>query len=150
MPGRLRFSLPHDPTQRKRLTLSQNSPSAGAATRRRLTTTNSDPQGLFVDRDGTVYVAEHGGGYLATHVARIAPGGDVTEWNDTDEAPEGVAPGPGGSIWFTQGCAGLGVLEHGKLEQFIVPGITGESAAIVRAPDGTLWFSQDGRGRSQR
>lgn len=116
----------------------------------RLPTLNSDPQGLFVDRDGSVYVAEHGGPYLGTHVARILPGGRITEWNDTDEAPEGVAPGPGGSIWFTQGCAGLGVLTHGKLEQFVVNGITSESAAIVRAPDGTLWFSQDGTARIGR
>jgi virginiamycin B lyase len=62
----------------------------------------------------------------------------------------GVAPGPDGSIWFTQRCAGLGVLKHGKLQQFIVPGITGESAAIVRAPDGTLWFSEDGTARIGR
>lgn len=116
----------------------------------RLRTPNSDPQGLFVDRDGSVYVAEHGGPYLGTHVARISPGGRVTEWNDTDEEPMGVAPGPGATIWFTQRCAGLGVLKGGKLKQYIVPGITGESSAIVRAPDGALWFSEDGTVRIGR
>lgn len=116
----------------------------------RLPTAGSNPEGLFVDRDGSVYVAEHAGGYEATHVARISPGGRVTEWNDTDEAPQGVARGPDGSMWFTQDCAGLGVLARGKLKQYSVPGITGESAAIVRAPDGTMWFSQDGTARIGR
>jgi virginiamycin B lyase len=116
----------------------------------RLPTPGSNPQGLFVDRDGSVYVAEHAGPYLGTHVARISPGGHVTEWNDANAAPMGVARGAGGSIWFTQSCGGLGLLSHGKLKQYVLPGITGESAAIVRAPDGTVWFSQDGSARIGR
>ena len=116
----------------------------------RLPTAGSNPEGLFVDRDGSVYVAEHAGPYNATHVARIEPRGRVAEWNDADFAPQGVARGPDGAIWFTQGCAGLGVLVHGKLKQYPLPGITGESAAIVRARDGTMWFSQDGTARIGR
>jgi virginiamycin B lyase len=64
--------------------------------------------------------------------------------------PEGVAPGPRGTVWFTQGCGGLAVLKGGKLQQYALPGITGESAAIVRAPDGALWFSEDGTARIGR
>jgi virginiamycin B lyase len=116
----------------------------------RLPTEGSNPEGLFVDRDGSVYVAEHAGPYLGTHVARISPGGSIEEWNDSNDMPEGVARGPDGAMWFTEGCGGLAVLAHGKLEQYALPGITGESAAIVRAPDGTMWFAQDGTARIGR
>ncbi|HZZ00601.1 MAG TPA: hypothetical protein VFE36_13620 [Candidatus Baltobacteraceae bacterium] len=115
-----------------------------------LPTAHSNPQGLFVDRDGSVYVAEHFGPYLGTHVARISPNGSVKEWNDAGNMPVGVAPGPNRSVWFTQSCGGLGVLSHGKLTQYVLPGITGQSAAIVRAPDGALWFSEDGTARIGR
>jgi virginiamycin B lyase len=64
--------------------------------------------------------------------------------------PIGAARGPNGTMWFTEGCAGLAVLAHGKVKQYLITGITGQSPAILRGPDGAMWFSEDGTARIGR
>ncbi|MBV8654856.1 MAG: hypothetical protein JO160_02355 [Candidatus Eremiobacteraeota bacterium] len=113
-------------------------------------TRGGEPEGIVAGGDGSMYFAEHMGPNYATHVATIASDGHVTEYNDSNLMPIGVAAGPNGSMWFTQGCAGLAVLSHGKVTQYPISGITGESPAIVRAPDGSMWFSEDGTARIGR
>jgi virginiamycin B lyase len=123
---------------------------AGVVRQYHLPTRGGDPEGIAAAPDGNLYVAEHFGPNYATHVARVTPTGRITEWTDSNFMPEGVSPGPDGSIWFTQGCAGLAILRRGKVEQYLISGITGETPAIVRGPDGAMWFSQDGTARIGR
>jgi virginiamycin B lyase len=116
----------------------------------RLPTRNAQPEGIVATKMGDLYFAEHAGPRYATHVARITLGGRITEWNDSNYMPAGVAPGTDGSVWFTQNCGGLAHLLHGKVEQYPLPGISGETTAIVRAPDRSLWFAEDGTARIGR
>jgi len=116
-----------------------------------LPTHSGQPMGIAAGPGGALYFAENRGGPYSTHVGRITMRGHITEWTDSNEMPQGVAPGPDGSMWFTQGCGGLAVLDaHGKVSQYVIDGIPAESPAIVRAPDGALWFSEDGTARIGR
>ncbi|MBV8147708.1 MAG: Virginiamycin B lyase [Candidatus Eremiobacteraeota bacterium] len=115
-----------------------------------LPTRDAQPRGIVSTGSGDLYFAEHAGPRYATHVARITLRGRITEWNDSNYMPAGVTPGAGGSIWFTQNCGGLAQLSHGKVNQYPLPGIAGETTAIVRAPDGTVWFAEDGTARIGR
>jgi virginiamycin B lyase len=116
----------------------------------RLKTYDSQPEGIAPGPGGALYFAENGYAY-ATHVGRISTDGRITEWNDSNAMPKGVAAFSGGSVWFTDGCGGLTVLDpRGKVSQYPLNGIPGETPAIVRAPDGALWFSEDGTARIGR
>lgn len=115
-----------------------------------LPTRDAAPEGIASTPGGDLYFAEHGGPLYATHVARITLGGRITEWNDSDYLPTGVAPGTGGTVWFTQNCGGLAELTRGKVRQYLLPGIAGETPAIVQGPDRAMWFAEDGTARIGR
>ena len=115
-----------------------------------LPTHHAQPKGIVSTPAGDLYFAEHAGPLYATHVARITLRGRITEWNDSDYMPVGVAPGIDGSVWFTQNCGGLAQLTGGTLSQYPLPGIAGETTAIVRTPDRAIWFAEDGTARIAR
>ena len=110
----------------------------------------SQPEGIALGDDGALYFAENAGSAYGTHLGRISGQGRVQEWNDSNYAPKGVAAGPHGTVWFTQGCAGLAVLHGGKAAQLPLDGISGQTLAIARGPDGAMWFAEDGTARIGR
>jgi streptogramin lyase len=71
------------------------------------------------------------------------PGGTVT-------APDGIAVGPGNSIWFTEfGADKIGTINPGTdaISEIPVPTPNAEPFRIALGPDGNLWFTEYGAGQ---
>jgi len=89
--------------------------------------------------DGNVWVALSGG---PPDIARVTPGGTVTEYNPPDIAdPVGITSGPDGNIWVTQagGVARFSPADpQGTDEKFAIADIA-DPRGIVTGPDGNLW-----------
>jgi virginiamycin B lyase len=123
---------------------------SGRIRRYPLLSKNAQPEGIASGDDGSLYIAENEGpNQYATHVARMTTSGNVVEWGDGDYMPMGAATGPSGEEWFTQGCGGLSLIEttdgpSHPLSLYYTPGTAGETPAIVRGPDGGMWFNEDG------
>src|SRR2546426_11380890 len=67
------------------------------------------PEGPVWAPDGTVYVTEIEGG----RITAVAPDGAKRTFADTGGAPNGAAPGPGGSLYVTNnGGRGTGYIQR--------------------------------------
>ncbi len=87
----------------------------------------------------TIGVALSGG---PPDIARVTPGGTVTEYDPPDIAdPVGITSGPDGNIWVTQagGVARFSPADpQGTDEKFAIADIA-DPRGIVTGPDGNLW-----------
>ena len=68
--------------------------------------------------------------------------------------PAGIAVGPGEDLWFTDD--GTNVKGHnlvgrmtpdGEVQEFPIPSVNAEPAAIVMGADGAMWFTEPERTR---
>src|SRR5207237_1184647 len=79
-------------------------------------------------------------------IGRITTAGVLTEFPvPGGGAPEAIATGPDGALWFTEFSTNqIGrITTAGAITEFTVPG-AGGLYGIVSGPDGALWFTQSG------
>ncbi len=98
----------------------------------------------------------------ANKIGRITTAGVVTEFPipTADSAPNGIAAGPDGNLWFTEHAANqIGrITTAGVITEFSIPTVNSVPGGIAAGPDGNLWFTEyvgnqigritDGRRRS--
>jgi streptogramin lyase len=129
---------------------------AGSMTEFGLPDTGGSPYGIAVGPDKNIWFTVTGVGQgRADWIGRIAPSGEVTKFSAGSPidpaywtAPEGIAAGPDGNIWFTEAGAGrIGrMTPAGIITEFPIPGgQAGSPRGIVAGPDGNLWFIEAGR-----
>jgi streptogramin lyase len=110
-----------------------------------LPTQPAGPAGITVGPDGNLWVAAA----RSDRIARVTPGGAVTEFT----LPAGREPTDittsGGLIYFTEREGDrIGRLDpaagniQASISEFIVPGADSHPTAITPGPDGNVWFSQ--------
>lgn len=107
-------------------------------------TPNSQPYGVRLFNDGSVFFTERAAGQIgkiapgassATEIATLAPG----------SFPIDVVQGPDGSAWFTEFAAnkiGRVGVDGGTPVEFAVPTPDSAPGGIVVGPDGALWFTE--------
>ena len=89
--------------------------------------------------DGNVWVALSGG---PPDIARVTPGGTVTEYDPPDIAnPVGITSGPDGNIWVTQagGVARFSPADPVNTDEKFAIADIADPRGIVTGPDGNLW-----------
>lgn len=104
---------------------------------------NSGPYGITTGPDGNLWFTER----IGDRVARITPGGAVTEFSMgiSGANAHDIAAGPDGNLWFTD-------FGHGRVDRMTTAGVvtefdvTGGSALVVpvgiaSGPDGNLWYA---------
>jgi streptogramin lyase len=118
---------------------------SGALTRI-LVTTTSLVEAITAGPDGNMWVTVRSG-TLGKRIARITPGGGVTEFptGDTDGSFVGrIASGPDGNLWFTsEGTSRIGrITTAGAVTFFntLTPGAA--PRGIAAGPDGNVWFTE--------
>ncbi len=86
---------------------------------------------MVVGADGALWFIEQ------RAIGRVTTSGAITEYPAA--APQAIAAGPDGALWFTQGSGGIGRLTTaGASSSFAAGGTSG--AAIATGSDGNLWF----------
>jgi len=119
--------------------------------------TESGPEGIAAGPDGNLWFTEpYGRTPYETgltkpgRVGRITPAGKVTEFSaGISDAPEGIAAGPDGNLWFTEGSGKIGrITPAGKVTEFITAGLS--TTGITAGPDGNLWFTEADDGKIGR
>jgi streptogramin lyase len=97
--------------------------------------------------DGNLWVS------AGTSIARVTPSGSITEYPipagelppGAPQSAEGIAPGPGGDIWFTEPFANrigkLDIHTH-AIAQFHIPTTSSFPQDITAGPDGNMWFTE--------
>jgi streptogramin lyase len=107
-------------------------------------TSNSQPVGITVGRDGNLWFTEYGG----NKIGRITPAGVVTEFAipTAGSQPYGITLGPDGNVWFTEYAANkIGRLAPGgAVIEFAIPTAHCAPTEITAGPDGKLWFTEQG------
>src|SRR4051812_10390691 len=79
-----------------------------------------------------------------------AAGAAITEFGIPTAAarPAGIAAGPDGALWFTEGAQKIGrITTAGALTEFALPAAP---ADIAPGPDGALWFTEQSAHRIGR
>jgi pSer/pThr/pTyr-binding forkhead associated (FHA) protein len=80
--------------------------------------------------------------------ASSAAGQTITEFGPA-ETPLAIAPGPDGSLWFTEywrGANKIGrITVNGEITKFLIPTDASIPSGITAGPDGAIWFTE-GRG----
>lgn len=113
-----------------------------------LTTGGSQPTGIVSGPDGNLWVAEVAG----SRIARVTPGGTVTEFT----LPAGREPTElaslGGAIYFTERAgnrigrinpaAGTDPMIQASIAEFTVPGAGSAPTGIAAGSDGAVWFTE--------
>jgi virginiamycin B lyase len=106
----------------------------------------SQPRGLAVAPDGSVYVAETGTNIGGNAIARIGRDGEVREFRaEGVGSPWDIVIGPDGAVWFTEvGVGALGRLDPatGAMRQFPLPSRGGQPEALAVGADGALWGTE--------
>jgi streptogramin lyase len=79
-------------------------------------------------------------------LAHVVCGQDITEFavQSAGSHPSGIAPGPGGDLWFTELLADkIGqITTAGVITEFALPNAGSAPLAITKGPDGNLWFTE--------
>ena len=125
-------------------------PSAAAITEFSLNTPASTPSGIAAGPDGNVWVAESS----SSRIARVTPGGTVTEFAlPAGREPLGITSA-GGLVWFTERLgnrigrlnpsAGSDAAIQASLAEFLVAGAGSKPTGIAAGPDGNVWFTENG------
>lgn len=129
---------------------------AGVITEFPLPVANSDPSGITLGPDGNLWFAEarcldcvFGSPGSAEVIGQITPAGAITEFSTPNSLasgePLGIASGPDGNLWFTEGGgANIGrITPAGVVTEFPLP-VQNSGAdlpvAIANGPDGNVWF----------
>jgi streptogramin lyase len=98
---------------------------------------DSQPRFIVAGRDGKLWFSENGS------IGRITPQGAVKEFPlSAGVSINGLAAGPDGNIWFTDGAGKVGRLspQNGTIKEFPLPTHHVTPGPIVAGPDGNLWF----------
>jgi virginiamycin B lyase len=78
-------------------------------------------------------------------IGRITTAGVITEFAlpTAVSNPWGIAAGPDGALWFTQGADVIGrITTAGVITEFALPTADSSPTGIAVGPDGALWFTQ--------
>lgn len=121
---------------------------AGTITEYTVPTASSEPWGVAVDANGTVWVAE----YAASIIASFAP--NTQTWTSyatltKNAQPRDVAIGPDGNPWYIDfNSHHIGTIDNGAVTEYTLPvsdpeGITVESATQANAG---IWVALNGNG----
>ncbi len=110
-----------------------------------LPSASAAPDSITTGPDGNVWFLELG----SSNVARITPGGTVTEFpvsanSLNTEARPVITSGPDGNLWFTEvaGNTIARITPTGTLHQFALPEALDQPIGITAGPDGNLWFTE--------
>jgi len=90
--------------------------------------------------DGNIWFAE----YNSSHIARITPGGVITEIPTPrpDSAPCSMTVGPDGALWFSGGFGIMRMTLAGVFTEFLTNG----ASMVITGPDGNIWFIESTAG----
>ena len=113
---------------------------AGTITEFPLPTPNAKPFGIDSD-DGNVWFGETN----SLQIGRITPSGAITEFPGLTGRYEGVAAGPGSTVWVTEETSNQIALVStfgAILSQFTVPTPNADIGGPASGPDGTVWFPE--------
>jgi sugar lactone lactonase YvrE len=84
----------------------------------------------------------------AGKVAKVTTSGVVTEYTipTANSGPLGIAEGPDGNMWFTEGSANrvANVTIAGVFTEYVVPRADSGPYGIAAGPDGNIWFTESG------
>jgi streptogramin lyase len=115
---------------------------AGVLTEFPIPTGHSGPRGIVTGLDGNVWFVEST--RLRPAIARITPGGVVTEYQltaePTDNTPWHIVSGPDGDLWFNEPYAIGHISTSGKITWMSLPEGT-QPGELVAGPDGNIWFA---------
>jgi virginiamycin B lyase len=82
---------------------------------------------------------------MGAGLAGAARGQPVTEFTipTARSQPLGIAAGPDGALWFTEGIGKIGrITTAGVATEFPVPTVASQPGEIAAGPDGALWFTE--------
>jgi virginiamycin B lyase len=85
---------------------------------------------------------------LTASAASAAPTGSIRQYPtpSANSEPVAIAPGPEGSMWFTEqreGKIGRITLAGAPINEWTIPTPESEPTAIALGPDGNLWFTEE-------
>jgi virginiamycin B lyase len=125
-----------------------SSPNAFTITR---PTTDLPAPGSTVQLTASVTPAADSGGSTITSspiamTFNSALCGVITEYTVTSQysSPSGIAAGPDGALWFTDGNGNVGrITTAGSITEYTIPTSSGleDPSGIAAGPDGALWFT---------
>ncbi len=148
--GNMWFTESSDPGK-----IGEISPTTHAITEFPAPTTNVTPFGIAAGPDGDIWFTEkdvHGATIGATSkIGWINPatgtGGDVAT-TTASSAPNAIADGPNGSLWFTESAAAvskiglINVAAHSIAAEVPTPTAMSQPTVIAPGPDGNMWFTE--------
>lgn len=101
------------------------------------------PEGLCVDADGVIYVAETGRG----RVLALRPDGTQREWVSGLNEPDQIECAPDGALWISEDQPAGRLLRYLAGDLQIIASQLHEPQGIALAPDGSVYLAEQGRGR---
>jgi len=104
----------------------------------------NNPREVVTGSDGNLWVSEGN----ANAISRISPAGSTTRFSlpSSTFAPNGVALGRDGNVWFTSFTAIGKITPSGAITLFAPPTEGSWPFDITSGPDGNLWFTERNRG----
>jgi virginiamycin B lyase len=129
---------------------------AGVITEYPLPNPKSVPRGIATGPDGNLWFTEAAWRMVpdrapvasGSAIGRITPAGVITEYPlpNPKSAPEGIAAGPDGNLWFTEGASAIGrITPAGTITEYPLPTYGSGPREIAAGPDGNLWFTEYGK-----
>ena len=115
-------------------------PSQAQLARFPIPSSRSQPIAITLGPDGNLWFTEQN----TSRIARVTPGGAITEFRTPSESfPGDIAPGPGG-VWFTEGADGkVGVADRtGRIREVTFSRFDA-AGGITKGPDGNVWFTDE-------